>query len=105
MPTYVFPKRTRKSPVTRGLVRPRDGYCYRCGQKTELVICDDCRKEQASGHLVMDADLETIIGFVRDVWGEETIAAQTMRFIDNDPTIAYTNDMRRGIDGGHRVIG
>jgi len=107
VPTCVFAKvkKPRKTPVSKGLVRPKDGYCYRCGQKTAWVICDDCIEEQSSGHLVMEADIEALIGFFRDVWGEEAIAAQTMRFIDNDPTIAYTNDMRRGIDGGHRVIG
>jgi hypothetical protein len=105
VPKYIFDKKPRKSPVTKGLVRPRDGYCHRCGHKSPWIICDECIEEKTTGHLVIDADTETLIGFFREVWGEEAIAAQTMRFIDNDPTIAYTNDMRRGIDGGHRVIG
>ena len=104
MPKYRF----KKQPVIRvstGVLRPKEGYCYRCGQKTPWVICDDCIEEQSSGHLVIEAETDALIGFFREVWGEEAIAAQTMRFIDNDPTIAYTNDMRRGIEGGHRVIG
>lgn len=105
MPKYIFAKKPRKEPLGTGMLRPKDGYCYICGQKTEGIICEDCKEEHASGHLVMEADAEALIGFFREVWGEEAIAAQTMRFIDNDPTIAFTNDMRRGTDGEQRRIG
>ena len=89
-------------------MKQRKGHCRLCGIRSETVYCDVCTGFIKTGRwLSEDIDVESLLTFMTEVWGEEMTLERTQDVIDNDPTIAYAQDMMRGTGGSpyHKVIG
>jgi hypothetical protein len=73
------------------------GHCTMCGIKSEIEPCAVCAHFLATGHWLTDTiDVQSLLEFMAEVWGSEMTRESIQGIIDNDPTIAFTQDMMRG---------